>query len=242
MRDTRIWGLGFHFAFPGQILNFLRRRPCQSLLIRVSRIALWASPQAKLFFREIGFREIHGGSIARTLHPWRRFQRVPVSVLVQDEVSVRDAVADETFRLRTGIPKRMCTDNFAVQYPLIRPHLHMMLVTKRAKFLAWLGSRHRPSSGTPPKELPSETVYEWDAPVPLDFGVLPRYLVSYASTLQASRVYSLPLLQCSRVSLLLFNLRVAGCVYMLGMRQTSRQIPRATMLLSRPEGAGRSNH
>src|SRR6267378_6459253 len=137
--------LGFHFAFPGQILNFLRSRPYQSLFIRVSHIALWASPQAKLFFLEIGFRKIHGGPIARTLHPWRRFQRVPVSVLVQDEVSVRNAVADETFRLRTGIPKCLCTDNLAVQYPLIRPQLRRMFVTKRAKCLAGLGSRHRPS-------------------------------------------------------------------------------------------------
>jgi hypothetical protein len=33
----------------------------------------------------------------------------------------------------------------------------MMLVTKRAKFLARLGSRHRPSFRTLPNELPSET-------------------------------------------------------------------------------------
>src|SRR6266446_9819594 len=46
----------------------------------------------------------------------------------------------------------------------------MMLMTKRAKFLARLGSRHRPSFRTPPNELPSETVYQWNALVPLDLG------------------------------------------------------------------------
>src|SRR5258708_19440202 len=92
-----IWGLGFHFAFPGQILNFLRSRPYQSLLIRVSRIALWASPQAKLFFLETGFREIHRVPIARTLHPWRRFQPFPVSVLLQVALSIRDSVPAVSF-------------------------------------------------------------------------------------------------------------------------------------------------
>src|SRR5882762_1366184 len=45
---------------------------------------------------------------------------------------------------------------------------------KVREFLARLGSRHRPSSGTPPNELPSETVYQWNALVPLDFGAVPQ--------------------------------------------------------------------
>jgi hypothetical protein len=64
----------------------------------------------------------------------------------------------------------------------------MMLVTKHAKFLARLGSRHRPSSRAPPNELSSETVYQWNALVPLDFGVVPQYVLSYASGVQVSRV------------------------------------------------------
>jgi hypothetical protein len=65
-----------------------------------------------------------------------------------------------------------------------------MLVTKRAKFLARLGSRHRPSSRTPPNELPSETVYQWNTLVPLDFGVVSQYVLSYAGGVQVSRGYS----------------------------------------------------
>jgi hypothetical protein len=64
----------------------------------------------------------------------------------------------------------------------------VMLVTKCVKFLARLGSRHRPSSSTPPNELPSETVYQWNALVPLDFGVVRQYVLSYASGVQVSRV------------------------------------------------------
>jgi hypothetical protein len=67
----------------------------------------------------------------------------------------------------------------------------VMLVTKRAKFLAWLGSRHRPSSRTPPNELPSETVYQGNKLVPLDFGAESQYVRSYAHGVQLSRAYSL---------------------------------------------------
>jgi hypothetical protein len=67
----------------------------------------------------------------------------------------------------------------------------VMLVTKRAKFLARLGSRHRPSSRTPPNHLPLETVSQWNALVPLDFVVVPQYVLSYASGVQVSSVYSL---------------------------------------------------
>jgi hypothetical protein len=97
---------------------------------------------------------------------------------------------NETIGLRTGIRERLCGATFAVQGVLIKPHLHMMLMTKRAKFRARLGSRHGPSSRTPPNGLLSETVYQWNALVPLDFGLVSQYLVSYASGLQVSRAYS----------------------------------------------------
>src|SRR6267378_6290394 len=207
------WSLGLHPTFPAGIPNSLRCRAYEALLIRTSPIALRAFPQAKIPFLPIDFSEIHGPPIVETSDAGNHVQLIRVFVLAQDEVSTIDVVVNETIGLRTGIRERLSSFTLAVREALIEPHLHMMLVTKRAKFLARLGSRHRPSFRTLPNELPSETVYEWDAPVPLDFGVLPRYLVSYASTLQASRVYSLPLLQCSRVSLLVFNLRVTGWVF-----------------------------
>jgi hypothetical protein len=36
--------------------------------------------------------------------------------------------------------------------------------------------------------LPSEAVYQWGTLVPLDFGVVPQYVLSYASGVQVSRV------------------------------------------------------
>jgi hypothetical protein len=111
--------------------------------------------------------------------------------LGQDEVSTKDAVVNVTIRLRTGIREHLCGVTIAVHKALIKLHLHVMLVTKRAKFLARLGSRHRPFSQTPPNHLPSETVSQRNGLVPLDFGVVPQYLLSYASGVQVSSVYSL---------------------------------------------------
>ena len=133
------------------------------------------------------------------------------SVLAQDEVSTIDVVVDETIGLRTGIRKRLCTVvTFAVQGVLIKPHPHMMLMTKRAKSLARLGSRHGTSSWTPPNELPSETVYQWNMLVPLDFGVVPQYVLSYAGGVRVSRVYplkvqklgGLEVVECERLCIL----------------------------------------
>jgi hypothetical protein len=62
-------------------------------------------------------------------------------------------------------------------------------VTKRPKFLARLGSRHRPSSRTPPNALPSETVYQWNKLVPFDFGVVSQRVRSYAGGAQVSRTF-----------------------------------------------------
>jgi len=122
------------------------------------------------------------------------------SVLAQDEVSTISVVVDKTIGLRTGIRKRLCrVVTFAVQGVLIKPHLHMMFMTKRAKFLARLGSRHRPSSRTPPNRLLWETVYQWNALVPFDFGLVSQYLVSYASGVHASRAYSLEGTEIGRV-------------------------------------------
>jgi hypothetical protein len=177
-----------HAAFPA---NILRRQPYEALLIRAPPAALRASPQAKSPFLQIDFSEIHGCPIVRTSDSGNHVHLIHVSVLGQDEVSARGIVVDETIRLRTGIRERLFSFTRPVQEALIRPHLHMMLVTKRAKFLARLGSRHRPSSRTPPNELPSETVYQCYTLVPLDFGVVPEYVLSYASGVQVSRGYSL---------------------------------------------------
>jgi hypothetical protein len=111
--------------------------------------------------------------------------------LAQDEVSTIDVVVDETIGLRAGIRERMFSVTLAVQDPLLKPHYHMMLVTKRAKFLARLGSRHRPSSGTPPNELPSETECQWNKLVPLDLEDVVQYVRSYASGVEVSRAYPL---------------------------------------------------
>jgi hypothetical protein len=111
-----------------------------------------------------------------------------VSVLAQDEIPTIDAVVDETIRLRTGIRERMFSVVLAVPEALIRLHLRVMLVTKRAKFLARLGSRHRPFSGTLPNKLSWETVYQGNRLVPFDFRVLSQ-VRSYAGGIQVSSVH-----------------------------------------------------
>ena len=123
------------------IPNSLRRQAYQPLLIRASPIALWASPKAKLPFMRIDFSEIHGRPIVEASDAGNRVQLIRVSFLAQDEVSTIDVVVDETSGLRTGISVAL-----AIQEALImlsrKPHLRVMLVTKRAKFLARLRSRH----------------------------------------------------------------------------------------------------
>ena len=182
------WSLGLHPTFPADIPNSLRCQAYEALLIRTSPIALRAFPQAKIPLLPIDFSEIHGPPIVETSDAGNHVQLIRVFVLAQDEVSTIDVVVNETIGLRTGIPERLCKVTFAVQEALIKPHLHVMLVTKHAKFLARLGSRHRPSSRAPPNELSSETVYQCNALVPLDFGVVPQYVLSYASGVQVSRV------------------------------------------------------
>jgi hypothetical protein len=125
--------------------NFLRRRTYEALLIRPPGIALRTSPEPKSPSLPIDFSEIHGRSIAGTSDSGNHVQFIRVSVLAQHEVSTRHAVVDETIGLRTGIGECFCSVAVAVREALIRFHLHKMLVTKRAKFLARLGSRHRPS-------------------------------------------------------------------------------------------------
>jgi hypothetical protein len=194
------WSLGLQTAFPADILNSLRRQAYEALLVRASPIALRAYPQAKSPFPQIDFSEIHGRPIVGTSDSGNRVQFIRDSVLAQDEVSTIDVVVDETIGLRAGIRERLCrVITFAVQWALIKPHLNMMLMTKRAKFLARLGSRHRPSSRTPPNELPSETVYQWNGLVPLDFGLVSQYLVSYASGVHVSRAYSPESIEIGRV-------------------------------------------
>ncbi len=166
------WGLGLHPTFPTDILNSLRRQAYEALLIRASPIALRAYPQPKPPFLRIDFSKIHGRPIVGTSDSGNHVRLIRVSVLAQHEVSTRGVVVNQTIWLCTGIRERLCSVTFAVQETLIKPHLHVMLVTKRAKFLARLGSRHGPSSRTPPNELPSETVYKWSRLAPLNFGVV----------------------------------------------------------------------
>src|SRR6266850_4452973 len=182
------WGLGLPPTLPADILISLRRQDYEALLIRAPPIALRAYPQAKTLSVQIDFSEMHWCPIVETSDAGNHLRLIRVSILAQHEVSTIDVVVDETIGLRTGIRERFCRATFTVQEALIKPHLYVMLVTKHAKFLGRPGSRHRPSCRTPPNELPSETVYQWNTLVPLDFGVVPLYVLSYASGVQVSRV------------------------------------------------------
>src|SRR6267142_477702 len=192
------WGLGRHPAFRPNILNFLRRQPYEALLIRAPPVAVRAYPQAKIPFLLIDFSEIHGRPIVQTSDSGNHVKLIRVSVLAQDEVSTTDVVVDETIGLRTGIREGLYSVALAVREALTKPHLHMMLVTKCAKFLARLGSRHRPSFRTLPYVLQSKTVCQWNTLVPLDFGDVPQFVLSYASGVQVSRVYCLKLPTCQK--------------------------------------------
>src|SRR6266850_4039919 len=222
------WGLGLHPTLPADILISLRRQAYEALLIRAPPIALRAYPQAKTLSVQIDFSEIHGRPIVETSDAGNHVQLIRVSVLVQDEVSTIDVVVDETIGLRTGIDERLCRVTFAVQEALIKPHLHVMLVTKRAKFLARLGSRHRPSSRTPPNELPLETVYQWNTLVPLDFGVVSQYVRSYASGVQVSRAYSLKVQK-------LGGLEAAECEHRVFCRTAKTKVGRERLVGLRDE-------
>src|SRR5258708_12622706 len=175
--DTREFGL--RRVFPADILNSLRRQAYEALLIRAPPIALRASPQAELPFLRIDLSEIHGRPIAETSDAGNHVQPIHVSVLAQDEVSTIDVVVDETIGLRAGIRERMFSVILAVQEALIKPHLPVMLVTKCANFLARLGSRHRPSSGTRPTDLPPATSYTWNTLLPPIFALFPHYEPPY---------------------------------------------------------------
>jgi len=161
---------------------------------------LQASPQAKIPFLQIDFSEIHGCPIVRTPDSGKPVHLIHVFVLGQNEVSTKDVVVDETTGLRTGIRERLSSFTRAVDEALIKPHLHMMLVTKGSKFLARLGSRHRPSFRTLPYVLQSKTVCQWNSLVPLNFGDVPRFVLSYGSGVQVSRVYSLKLPTCQKIA------------------------------------------
>ena len=69
------WGIAFGFGlrrvFPAEmILNFLRCRAYEILLIRASPIASRAYPQAKATFLRIGFSKIHGASHRGDIGLW----------------------------------------------------------------------------------------------------------------------------------------------------------------------------
>jgi hypothetical protein len=151
---------------------------------------LRAFPEAKTPLLQVDFSEIHRLPVVETSDSGNLARLIRVSVLAQQEVPAIDAVVHETIGLRAGIRERMFSAILVVQEALIEPHLPVMLVAKGAKFLARLGSRHGTYSGTRPTDLPSETVYNWNTLVPSNFGIIPRWLLSYAGGPQVSRAYS----------------------------------------------------
>ena len=112
--------------------------------MRASPAALRAYPQAIFSFVQIDFSEIHGRRIAEAPDCGNHFQIISMSVLARQEISTIDAVVDEAIRLRTGIRCRL-PGVLAVGKALLQRHLHVVLVTKCAKCLAWLVCRHTTS-------------------------------------------------------------------------------------------------
>src|SRR5256885_9838918 len=88
VRDTS--GFGLRRAFSIEILNSLRRQTYQAFLIRMSRAALRACPQAQASLFWIDFRKIHRRPIAGTSDSRNHVHLVRVSVLGQDEVSTME--------------------------------------------------------------------------------------------------------------------------------------------------------
>ena len=98
---------------------------------------------------------------------------------------------DETISFRTAVRDLLSSVTLTVQEAPLHSHFQKMLVTKDAKVLARLGSRHIPSSRTRPNVLQPETVRQWNTLVPLDFQLVPQLVNSYAYGSQMSRLYSL---------------------------------------------------
>src|SRR5438034_4505848 len=71
-----------------------------------------------------------------------------MSVLACQEISTRDAVVDEATGLRTSKHCSFPGVLLAVGKVLLQPHLHVVLITKCAKCLAWLVCRHTTSFTT----------------------------------------------------------------------------------------------
>jgi hypothetical protein len=94
--------------------------------------------------------------------------------------------------LRTGIRQALIGAIPVLREPLIRPHLHVMLVTKRANFLARLRSRHGSSLRTPQQMSFSRRRRAHGARWPhsiLNFLCPVRvFIFSYASGVRVSRV------------------------------------------------------
>jgi len=88
VRDTS--GFGLRRAFSVEILNSLRRQTYQAFLIRMSRAALRACPQAQASVFWIDFRKIHRRPIAGTSDSRNHVHLVRLSVLGQDEVSTME--------------------------------------------------------------------------------------------------------------------------------------------------------
>jgi hypothetical protein len=167
-------GLRLRWASSANILRFVRRQAYQAFFIRAFPFALRASPQPKIPLLPIDFREIHGRPIMRTAHFRHHVRLIPVSV-ARNKVSTSDVVVDETIGHCTGIRARLPSVTTAIQGTLMMPHLHVVLVTKSAKFSARLSGRHGPSSRTCVQAgLRSDTMCPRNALLPSDLQFGPR--------------------------------------------------------------------
>src|SRR5438552_6683438 len=113
--------------------------------MRASPAASRAYPQAIFPFVQIDFGKVHGRPVIEAPDRGNHFQIIPMSVLARHEISTIDAVVDEAIRLGTAIRCRLPGVFPAVGKALLQPHLHVVLVTKGAKCLAWLACRHTAS-------------------------------------------------------------------------------------------------
>src|SRR5439155_19435184 len=103
--------------------------------------ALRSYPHAIFPSVQLDFREIHGRRVVEAPDCGNHFQIIPMSVLARHEISTRDAVVDAAVGLRTGI-RGGSPGVWAVGKALLQPHLHVVLVAKCAKCLAWPACRH----------------------------------------------------------------------------------------------------
>src|SRR3989442_15082075 len=116
--------------------------------MRASAAALRAYPQTIVPPVQIYFGKVHGRPVVEAPRCGNHFQIISMSVLACQEISTRDAVVDEATGLRTSKHCSFPGVLLAVGKVLLQPHLHVVLITKCAKCLAWLVCRHTTSFTT----------------------------------------------------------------------------------------------